>query len=126
MRGLRNLLALCLLMPLPLLVLADPINDGVFAGYKAGWFANIHAGKPVTCPQVCKRKLGVAAEYEAAPGPLLKRTFVCKVAYRPEGQVQTFLYGNQFDARPACYTTYITLKGTYSEKFLCLCVSPLR
>lgn len=126
MSSMRKLATLCLMTVLPLAAFADPIADGSFNPYKAGWYPNVIDGKPLACRQVCEIKAKAAAEFEAAPGPRVKRTFVCKVAFRQENRQSPFLYGNQFDARPACYTTDISLRGKYSERFLCLCVEPIK
>lgn len=122
----RRLLSLLLLCIVPFAAFGDPIADGTFDPYKAGWFPNVIDGRPLICPRVCEIKAKSAAESEASPGTQIKRTFVCKVAAGQEGRETTFLYGNQFDARAACYTTDTTLRGRYSERFLCLCVTPLK
>ncbi len=101
-------------------VQADPIQDGALASYRAGWFAN--AG--LTCAAICKAKApGTLPEYEASPVPATKRAFLCRVAGKPKGNIDTWLYGSQFDDRAACYTTGIDLKGSYSQKYFCLCVA---
>ena len=119
----RHPLFLCLgAMILALLALnaqADPIQDGALAPYRAGWFAN--AG---TCSETCKAKApGTLAEYEASAVPPTKRAFVCRVAGKPAGNLDTWLYGSQFDDRAACYTTGLDLKGSYAKQYFCLCVA---
>lgn len=105
---------------LALNVHADPIKDGALASYRAGWFAN--AG--LSCTETCKAKApGTIAEHEASAVPPTKRAFVCRVAGKPQGHLQTWLYGSQFDDRAACYTTGLDLKGSYSQKYFCLCVA---
>ncbi len=103
---------------------ADPIQDGALAPYRAGWFANAGPRGPLTCSETCKAKApGTLAEYEASPVSPTKRAFVCRVAGKPQGSIDTWLYGSQFDDRAACYTTGLDLKGSYAEKYLCLCVA---
>lgn len=102
---------------------ADPIQDGALAPYRAGWFEN-SGPKALTCIETCKAKApGTLPEYEASPVSPTKRAFLCRVAGKPVGKVDTWLYGNQFDDRPACYTTGLDLKGTFSAKYFCLCVA---
>jgi len=108
----------------PLNVHADPIQDGALAPYRAGWFANAGPKGPLTCSETCKAKApGTLAEYEASAVPPTKRAFVCRVAGKPQGNLETWLYGSQFDDRAACYTTGLDLKGSYSLKYFCLCVA---
>ena len=109
---------------LALNVHADPIQDGALAPYRAGWFANAGPRGPLTCAETCKVKApGTLAEYEASAVPPTKRAFVCRVAGKPQRDLETWLYGSQFDDRAACYTTGLDLKGSYAEKYLCLCVA---
>ena len=111
------------LMMLALNLHADPIQDGALAAYRAGWFANAGPGGPLTCAETCKAKApGTLPEYEASPVPATKRAFLCRVAGKPKGDLQTWLYGNQFDERAACYTTALDLKGSHAPKYFCLCV----
>lgn len=106
------------LMTLALNLHADPIQDGAIAPYRAGWFANTG-----TCAETCKAKApGTLPEYEASPVPHTKRAFLCRVAGKPQGDLKTWLYGNQFDERAACYTTGLDLKGSHAPKYFCLCV----
>jgi len=126
MNKIRGSFALLLLAVFSAAVFADPIGDGSLDPYKAGWFPNVVDRKALTCPQVCEIKARAAAELEAAPGAQLQKTFVCKVPVGQEDRNTTFLYGNQFDLRPACYTTDTSLRGRYSERFLCLCVNPVK
>lgn len=117
--GMSTILAL-----LALEVHADPIQDGALAPYRAGWFPNDGAQGPLTCTETCKAKApGTLAEYEASAVPPTKRAFVCRVAGKPQGDLKTWLYGSQFDDRAACYTTGLDLKGSYSQKYFCLCVA---
>jgi hypothetical protein len=103
---------------------ADPIQDGALAAYRAGWFANNGPKGPWTCSETCKAKApGTLAEYEASAVPPTKRAFVCRVEGKPVGKIDTWLYGSQFDDRPACYTTGLDLKGSYNQKYFCLCVA---
>jgi hypothetical protein len=109
---------------LALNVHADPITDGVIAPYRAGWFANSGPGAPLTCARTCAAKApGTVPEHEASAVPPTKRAFVCRVAGKPLGNLQTWLYGSQFDDRPACYTTGLDLKGSFNQRYLCLCVA---
>jgi hypothetical protein len=118
-RGGALILALAAVLALlPRNIHADPIQDGALAPYRAGWFPN--SG---TCAATCKAKApGSLAEYEASPVAPTKRAFACRVAGKPQGTIDTWLYGSQFDDRAACYTTGLDLKGSYSEKYYCLCV----
>lgn len=107
-----------------LTVHADPIGDGALAPYRAGWFANDSPKGPLTCPETCKAKApGTLAEYEASPVPATKRAFLCRVSGKPVNNIYTALYGSQFDERAACYTTGLDLKGSYTDKYFCLCVA---
>ena len=109
---------------LALNVHADPITDGALAPYRAGWFPNDSPAAPLSCSETCKKKApGTVAEHEASPIPPTKRAFVCRVAGKPQGNLDTWLYGTQFDDRPACYTTGLDLKGSFSKKYYCLCVA---
>ncbi|HEV8578452.1 MAG TPA: hypothetical protein VGX68_05160 [Thermoanaerobaculia bacterium] len=106
---------------LALAVSADPIGDGALAPYRAGWFSN---GGTMTCAATCKAKApGTLAEYEPSAVPPTKRAFVCRVAGKPVNNLQTWLYGSQFDDRAACYTTGLDLKGSYTKTYFCLCVA---
>lgn len=118
-RGGALMLAMATVLALlPRNVQSDPIQDGALASYRAGWFPN--SG---TCAETCKAKApGSLAEYEASAVPPTKRAFVCRVAGKPQGDLRTWLYGSQFDDRAACYTTGLDLKGSYAEKYYCLCV----
>ncbi len=102
---------------------ADPIKDVSLNAYKAGWYPNVVRGRAMSCAQACKLRTGGLAEYEASAIPPTRRAFVCKVQGRPKNQIRTWLYGSQFDARAACYTVGLNLKGKYSGKFFCLCVA---
>ena len=103
---------------------ADPIQDGALAPYRAGWFPNGGPQGPLSCTDTCKAKApGTVAEHEASAVPPTKRAFVCRVAGKPLGSLQTWLYGSQFDDRAACYTTGLDLKGSYSKEYFCLCVA---
>lgn len=103
--------------------MADPIDDTNVGLFKAAWISNASRGDPLTCAETCKQKMSPSLpEYEAAPGNVIKRAFVCKVAGRPEGNIRTWLFGNQFDERAACYTTDTSQKGTYNQNYYCLCV----
>jgi hypothetical protein len=105
-------------------VLADPVGDGALAAYRAGWFANSGPRGPLTCTQTCREKApGTIAEHEASPVAATQRAFVCRVAGKPEGSIQTGLYGSQFDDRPACYLTGLDLKGSSAQRYFCLCVA---
>ena len=109
---------------LALTVHADPIDDGALAPHRAGWFANTSRSGPLTCAETCKAKApGTLAEYEASAVPPTKRAFVCRVPGKPKGELETWLYGSQFDDRAACYTTGLDLKGSYSQRYFCLCVA---
>jgi hypothetical protein len=109
---------------LPLIVHADPIQSGALAAYRAGWFSNANPAGPLSCTATCKAKApGTIAEHEPSPIPVTKRAFVCRVEGKPKGDLRTWLYGSQFDDRAACYTTGLDLKGSFSQKYFCLCVA---
>ena len=111
-----------LILTIPPDLMADPIDDANVGLFKAAWISNASGSGPLTCAQTCKQKLPPSlAEYEAAPDSVIKRAFVCKVAGQPEGDVRTWLFGNQFDERSACYTTDTSQKGTYNQRYYCLC-----
>jgi hypothetical protein len=111
-----------LILVIPAKLIADPIDDTNVSLFKAAWISNASRGEPLSCAETCKEKMPPSLrEYEGAPGSVIKRAFVCKVAGRPEGDVRTWLFGNQFDERPACYTTDTSQKGTYSQNYYCLC-----
>lgn len=118
----RLFLGMCILglfIAAPWAVHADPIKDGSLDPYRAGWFSNSSRSGPLTCVETCKTKArGSLAEYEASGDPPAKRSFLCKV------QVERgkWAYGNQFDERPACYTVGRDLKGSYEQRYMCLCV----
>jgi hypothetical protein len=112
-----------ILMLLAAGVQADPIQDGALAAYRAGWFANAGPSGPLSCAATCKAKApGSLAEHEASAVPPTRRAFVCRVAGKPSGDLATWLYGSQLDDRPACYTTGLDLKGSFNQKYFCLCV----
>lgn len=123
-RGALILGAAAILALLPPSVQADPIQDGALASYRAGWFSNAGPQGPLSCSDTCKKNApGTLAEYEASPIPPTKRAFVCRVAGKPNGNIDTWLYGSQFDTRAACYTTGLDLKGSFTEKYFCLCAA---
>lgn len=116
-----------LLLPLVAAPLAaDPIKNGSMDPYRAGWYPNTSRQGPLTCAQTCKQKASALAEHEPSAEPVPKRAFVCKVQGKPKGDLRTWLYGSQFDDRAACYTVGLDLKGSYNDKYFCLCVHPLR
>ncbi len=108
---------------------ADPIKDNVLGGYKAGWFPNIYKGKLMNCPQTCKVRVSGISEHEMSMGAKSKFTNVCKVSNeKVVEQPQLlrsakFLYGNQFDKNPICYTTSMEGKPQRSKNFYCLCIA---
>ena len=122
-----------LVIPALLLVVAgvqaDPIKDNMLDGYKAGWYPNIYKGKTMSCPETCKIKVKGVAEHELSNGAESKVTNVCKVGNnkiiaKPQPmRGEKFLYGNQFDAAPVCYTTDISGKPQRSKQFYCLCIT---
>lgn len=95
---------------------AGPIPNGSFSSLSSGWFD----GSKLTCPEICERH-GAVAEAEANTAPPVRRSYVCKVRQAESGPY-VWLFGTQFDSRPACYTTNRDLAGEYSEVFYCLCV----
>lgn len=96
--------------------MAEPIPTSSFASRTVGWFD----AKGLTCPQVCERQQAVA-EQAKNTAPPTEASYVCKIRKAHEGPY-LWLFGTQFDARPACYTTDRDLKGSYSDIFYCLCV----
>jgi hypothetical protein len=116
--------ALAILALFALNVQAEPINDGALGPYRAGWFPNNGPQGPLSCTDTCKAKApGTVAEHAPSAAPVPKRAFVCRAPGKPKGNLQTWLYGSQFDDRPACYTTGLDLKGSFAEKYFCLCVA---
>jgi len=97
----------------------DPIDDSQLKPYRAGWFSNVEAQNYLTCAETCKTKAKAVPEHEASAVPPTKRAFVCRAPGKPSG----WLYGSQFDDRAACYTVGLDLKGSYSERYMCLCVA---
>ncbi len=95
---------------------AEPIPNSSFADRTAGWFD----GKGLTCPQICKEQKAVAESEKNTARPVAM-SYVCKVRKAKNGPY-LWLFGTQFDSRPACYTTDRDLKGEYSDIFYCLCV----
>jgi hypothetical protein len=104
---------------------ADPIKNLSMDPYRAGWYSNASRGGPLTCAETCKQKASALPEHEPSAEPVPKRAFLCKVQGKPKGDLRTWLYGNQFDDRAACYTVGLDLKGSYSDKYFCLCVDPI-
>jgi hypothetical protein len=98
---------------------AAPIPDGSYGTHRVGWYPNVSEGEGLTCPQTCRAHMAAVAESAPSPG-VPSRAFVCKV------QVErgAYLFGSQFDDRPACYTVGLDLKGAYHERYHCLCVDP--
>lgn len=105
---------------------ADPIKNLSMDPYRAGWYSNASRGGPLTCAETCKQKASALPEHEPSAVPVPKRAFLCKVQGKPKGDLRTWLYGNQFDDRPACYTVGLDLKGSYEDSYFCLCVNPVR
>lgn len=98
---------------------ADPVADSALSPYRAGWYSNAAQPKNLTCADTCQTKAKALAEYEASAVPPTKRAFVCRVTVDKE----RWLYGSQFDDRPACYTVGLDLKGSYNDNYMCLCVA---
>ena len=96
----------------------DPIGSNALNPHSAGWYTNVQQQRFLTCADTCKTNANALPEYEASAEPLTKRAFVCKVPGKPAG----WQYCSQFDDRAACYTVGTNLKGSYSERFMCLCV----
>lgn len=92
---------------------AEPIMDNMMSVHKAGWYPN----NGMACPDVCKKVVGAVAEQDASMCANSKRTHVCKF-----GNGKQFLYGNQFDANPVCYSAGISQIVQMSRQFFCLCV----
>lgn len=109
------------------LVQADPVKDNMLDNYKAGWYPNTHQNKILTCPQTCKVKVNGVAEHEKSMGVRSVETYVCKFGDRrtfdkPFRQYQ-YLYGNQFDRTPFCYTTDMSGRPKRSNRYSCLCIA---
>jgi hypothetical protein len=98
---------------------ADPVGDSTLAPYRAGWYSNAAQPKNLACADTCQTKAKALAEYAASAVPPTKRAFVCRVAVGRD----RWLYGSQFDDRPACYTVGLDLKGSYNDTYMCLCVA---
>ena len=114
----RTLSLLLAVLGLAAAALAEPIPNSSFASRTAGWFD----GKGLSCPEICKKQKAVAESEKSTATPV-ERSYVCKVRKAQEGPY-LWLFGTQFDARPACYVTDRDLKGEYSDVFYCLCVKP--
>lgn len=118
------LAAAAVLALLALNVQAEPIGDGALGPHRTGWFSNSGASGPLTCAETCKQKApGTAPEHAPSAVPNTKRAFVCRITGKPVGDLKTALYGSQFDDRAACYTTGLDLKGSFNQRYFCLCVA---
>lgn len=95
-------------------VQAAPIMDNMTHDYKAGWYPN----NGLACPAACEKLAKATAESEASMCANSERTHVCKF-----GNGKQFLYGNQFDANPVCYTAGLSQIVQMSRQFYCLCIS---
>ena len=107
-------------------VQADPIKDNVLDNYKAGWYPNSYKEQLLTCPQACKAWVGAVAEYEPTGIKGIENN-VCKFQsgkkpIRPF-QSRPFLYGNQLDKTPVCYTADTKGNLRKSKQFDCLCIT---
>jgi len=111
--------AAVLLVVAPQPASGDPIEDSQLKPYRAGWFSNVEGKEYLTCSQTCTTKAKAVPEHEASGVPTAKRAFVCRATGKSTG----WLYGSQFDDRAACYTVGLDLKGSYSNRYMCLCVA---
>jgi hypothetical protein len=107
---------------------ADPIQDNTLNNFKTGWFPNYYKQKgPLTCPQTCKIQANGTAEQEKVMMGSINKTHVCKVGDRKRTRYpvrgEHFIYGNQFDANPACYVSDMRGRVGESERFYCLCIT---
>ena len=113
---------------------ADPIEDLSMKPYQAGWYPNfINGNGPMTCPETCKKWVEARAERERSNvlEPQSEVTHVCKITRDPHIILESindpsshWLYGNQFDKHPVCYTGMLSGEVKRSEYFMCLCVKP--
>lgn len=129
LRKIRPLSVLMLLLALLLATpaaRAEPIKNLSMDPYLAGWYSNASRSGPLTCSETCKQKASAVAEHEPSAEPIPQRAFVCRVQGKPKDNLRTWLYGNQFDDRAACYTVGLDLKGSYEDSYFCLCVNPRR
>lgn len=105
---------------------ADPIKDNVLDSYKAGWYPNSDQNQLMTCPQTCRVRVKGVAEHEATGVKNIEAS-VCKVAIRNVIErplpINNFIYGNQFDTNPVCYTADMHGKLQKSKQFYCLCIA---
>lgn len=120
-------LAMLALLSVTGVVQADPIKDNLLDSYKAGWYPNSHQNRLMTCPQTCKVWVSGVAEHEKSMGVKSIETYVCKFGDRREVvkpiRDEHFLYGNQFDKTPVCYTTDMSGKPKKSKQFYCMCIT---
>lgn len=107
-------------------VQADPIKDSTLGDYKAGWYPNTYKEQLLTCPQACKAWIRGVAEHEPT-GIRGADNNVCKFSYGKKPtmpfQARPFLYGNQLDKTPVCYTADTTGTVRKSKQFYCLCIT---
>lgn len=113
------------LLSVPAVVQADPIQDNSLNGYKAGWYPNFYKQKgPLICPETCKIWVSGVAEQEKSMAANSKVTSVCKFSDKVElTRAAGFLYGDQFDGTPVCYVPDMNGKVRKSEKYYCLCIA---
>jgi hypothetical protein len=109
---------------LPVSVLADPIKDSSMNVYKAGWYLNYHDNKLLTCPETCKASVNGTAESLSSSGGS-KKAYLCKrgVKIEKDLKVKTWLFGNQFDDKKACYLFDQSGKNVSSDVYYCLCTT---
>ncbi|MBU1052916.1 MAG: hypothetical protein KKC46_03670 [Proteobacteria bacterium] len=117
-----------ILLLLAAVVQADPVQDNSLNTYKAGWYPNYYKQKgPMTCPETCKIWIQGVPEQEMSVAAKTKSINVCKFGYdKPINKPMRdggFLYGNQFDKTPVCYTAGMSKKMQTSEKYYCLCIA---
>jgi len=99
----------------------NPITDGTFDSYKAGWFKS----NGTSCASVCKRQEAIP-EHERANlfNGEVRGTYLCKANLRPL-QLKGEVYGNNYVNEK--YSAYCTValpggKSAFLEDFSCLCV----
>ncbi len=120
----KNVGVIVMVMLLPLSALADPIEDSSMNGYKAGWYINILDNKLLTCPETCKARVNGLPE-SLINSEASQKAFLCKRSVKTgkDQKVRTWLFGNQFDDKKACYLFDQSGTRAASDKYYCLCVN---
>lgn len=112
-----------LFLSLSTTLMANPIGDNSYVGYKAGWFPSTN----VPCNAVCENAYNGQAEHEALnlSRSRNKLTYVCRSKTALARQGKGWLYGNNFSS-PAhnkiCLVSSPQGDVLQVNQFMCLCV----